>query len=147
MEFDSLIPGHCHRKTRFPNDFYPDVSCHIHSLKHRSSLALISTVHTVHCVRRHVYTYCANDIINDLYSLSFLTCDVYMFVHACCYIVYTLSHIQVKWSRKGFLHTRWRLFGRYIILHLYVYMYRRIYVYLLTCYMKTCVTLFIYLYE
>ena len=25
LEFDTLSPGHCHRKTRFPNDFYPDV--------------------------------------------------------------------------------------------------------------------------
>lgn len=53
LEFDTLSPGHCHRKTRFPNDFYPDV----------------------------------------------------------------------KWSRKGFLHTRWRLFGSHVINFVNIHMF------------------------
>jgi inositol-1,4,5-trisphosphate 5-phosphatase len=53
LEFDTLSPGHCHRKTRFPNDFYPDV----------------------------------------------------------------------KWSRKGFLHTRWRLFGSHIMNFVNIHMF------------------------
>lgn len=29
LEFDTLSPGHNHRKMRFPNEFYPDVSPHL----------------------------------------------------------------------------------------------------------------------
>jgi inositol-1,4,5-trisphosphate 5-phosphatase len=53
LEFDTLSPGHCHKKTRFPNGFYPDV----------------------------------------------------------------------KWSRKGFLHTRWRLFGSHVISFVNIHMF------------------------
>ena len=36
LEYDTLSPGHSHRKMRFPNEFYPDVSpnpcpAHFHS--------------------------------------------------------------------------------------------------------------------
>ena len=33
LEFDTLSPGHCHKKTRFPNDFYPDVRSLLWHLK------------------------------------------------------------------------------------------------------------------
>ena len=85
-----------------------------------------------------MYTYCANDIINDLYSLSFLTCDVYMFVHACCILYILCLTFRSSGQEKDFYIPD----GDYLAGILY-YMYRCIYVYLLTCYMKTCVTLFI----